>query len=357
MSRAIKFTVAFVITILWGCGETQKPDYLEFKTSKTLIFKEVGIPNLFRSPADLVLNQDLILVYDFQLEWFFHAFTAKDYSHIGSLIRRGRGPEEEVFIAPYFKLIGKDTLLYQNHNSVKLGRIEMEAEGVDLSVLNEFNLPTEIQGNLDFFKLDTLLLSSVSEMPVTKDFQVFCTKTGELFEEGATSPGSKSRANDEWGSSLSGKLTSLRPDKKKFASVFYSFPIVRIYDATNMDLLRELHISSGSSNDKGDVSDGQQPNPESGSLSYYWRIRTTDEFIFALFSGATPSEVEIEGFTPSHSDVASKIHVWDWDGNPVMKLELERPVFSFDVTPDNEQIIALSIVDVETLLVADIPWD
>jgi hypothetical protein len=34
-----------------------------------------------------------------------------------------------------------------------------------------------------------------------------------------------------------------------------------------------------------------------------------------------------------------------------------RPVFSFDVTPDNKKIIASSIVDVNMLFAAEIPWD
>jgi hypothetical protein len=60
---------------------------------------------------------------------------------------------------------------------------------------------------------------------------------------------------------------------------------------------------------------------------------------------------------PGVVDFSDEIHIWKWDGTPVMKLKLNRAVFSFDVTPDNKKIIASSIVDVNILFAAEIPWD
>jgi len=64
-----------------------------------------------------------------------------------------------------------------------------------------------------------------------------------------------------------------------------------------------------------------------------------------------------DGGTVKYADVANEIHVWDWEGNPILKLILDRSIFSFDVTPDNKQLIALSIEDVDKLFLGWIPWD
>jgi hypothetical protein len=80
-------------------------------------------------------------------------------------------------------------------------------------------------------------------------------------------------------------------------------------------------------------------------------------YIYALYGGFSVADYFKEGETPHVFDWSGEIHIWKWDGTPVMKLILDRPVFAFDVTPDNKKIIATSVVDVDKLFEAEIPWD
>jgi hypothetical protein len=97
--------------------------------------------------------------------------------------------------------------------------------------------------------------------------------------------------------------------------------------------------------------------PSKSLINYYHRIKSTDEYIYALYGGFSVNDHFKEGEEPYVFDWSKEIHIWKWDGTPVMKLILDRPVFAFDVTPDNKKIIATSLVNVDKLFEAVIPWD
>ena len=94
-----------------------------------------------------------------------------------------------------------------------------------------------------------------------------------------------------------------------------------------------------------------------GLTNYHFRVKSTNDYIYTLYSGRTHEDATTEGGGPGLGDLTSEIHVWKWDGSPVMKLKLERPVFTFEVSPDNKYIFAASIVDTNRLFQAEIPWD
>lgn len=60
-------------------------------------------------------------------------------------------------------------------------------------------------------------------------------------------------------------------------------------------------------------------------------ISVNEKYIYALHSGEKYSQ-SIDG--------SNKIYVFDWDGNPIKELNLDRTVSIISVSPDNSKIIA-----------------
>ncbi len=341
-----------------GCNMQTETDYTEFLSVKKIHFDEYNIPAKLGMPVDMVVHNDFVIVLDAKTDRFFHVFATDRFNYLGNAIRQGRGPNEEIYIGSYFKNYGNDKILYQSVDAVKIAKIELSNEGLDLEVVDQYELPESSRMDTDFFKINDHLFSSMSTSPrpASKDYFVICTQTGETFEWGELIPLTEKNVNSNLLPMIKQKFTTVNLEDKLIASVFHMLPMLRIYCFETEKLLTELQMTDASKNEKILLKD---PNLKRGDelINYYYRIKSTNDFIYALYAGISVSEYYKEGEMPQYTDFSDEIHIWKWDGTPVMKLELDRPIFSFEVTHDNKKIVATSVDDVDKLFEAEIPWD
>ncbi len=356
MRRTLSITSVIVILLIGGCQTSSKKDFIEFPSSRAISFKEVSIPEVLVFPGEIIIQNDMLIVLDMHSDWFFKFFSLPDLAYLGSLVRQGRGPEEEIEISPFFRTYEKEAILYQGANSVKISRIKSSHNGLGLEVMEEYELPASMNEDTDIFLLNGNLYSSFSYMPSTRDFHGYCLATGQTFEWGALFPLKTTGVPDQHIPMLFQKTTTVKPDRQLLAIVYGLLPIIRIYSAESGNLLAEKLLADPSKNALI-MQDYTAGKTHKGLINYHFRVKSTNDYIYTLYSGQSPMHFLTEGGGPGMIDLASEIHIWKWDGTPVMKLELERPVFSFDVTPDNKTIIASSIVDVDRFFRAEIPWD
>lgn len=60
----------------------------------------------------------------------------------------------------------------------------------------------------------------------------------------------------------------------------------------------------------------------------YWQVDATERYVYALFCGCLPGE----------GNMPQSLHVFDWNGNFVAELGLDRQVTSLDVTDDDRAL-------------------
>jgi len=347
MKKVISGFVLIIMLAFGGCKPHSNREIVVFPTHQKATLSEISIPDVLAMPQNIVILCDNIIIHDALTDWVFKVFSKENFEFKGNLIRRGRGPMEEVDVPYLFRSFGKDAFLFKGTNAIKVANIQEDAGGLHLNIMNEFVLPAAMLSELDFFLLNNKLCSSISIKSPEKDFRCFHFNTDSVFEWGEYIPVSKP-ALPPYQIFYLAKFTTVHPDGSRLAVVYQNLPILRIYCTESGKVLHQLYMADGSKNEEL----LQRNLFESGFLTYYWKIKSTGEYIYGLYRGAELSFEE--GQIP---DFASKIHIWKWDGTPVMSLELNRPIFSFDITPDNKQIIALSIVDVEKLFVTEIPWN
>ena len=354
--RKIWFVAVILAILLFsGCQPESKNEITEFPVLKTIGFKEISVPDILAIPGEIIVQNEKVIVLDLETDWFFKVFSMESFDFLGSIIRKGRGPEEEVMISPYFRAYGDDAFLFQGAGTVKIGKVRTSQDGLAFDLTEKYELPVEMYDDTDFFLINGKLCSSISYQPLVKDFRGFCLETGELFQWGEMLPLNKP-VSDPGVPFVLEKLTTIKPDGQRLATVYGKLPTVRIYYPEDGRLLSEMQVTHSSKN-KEILLDNSSDYIRDGLINYYFRIKSTNDYIYALYQGQPVVEFSLEGGVPKYQDVASELHIWDWNGNPILNLKFERSVFSFDVTPDNKQIIALSIVDVDKLFVSEIPWD
>lgn len=339
-----------------ACNRPTATNYADFMTTKNIQLDEHNISALLGMPGDMVVVNDLIIVLDFLTDRFFHVFLQDNYNYIGSFIRKGRGPGEETFIHPFFKVHTNDKFYYQSADDLKMTKIKRDNDSLDIIIHERYNLPESLLNDVDFLLVDELIFSSAGQRAASKDYFVLNTETGALSEWGESIPLSDKKVNPNLIPMINQKLTTINSNNKLIASVFNMLPILRIYSLENEKLINEMQMSDASNNREIILTD-QVQNRSKEVINYYQRIKSTDDYIYALYSGFPVAGYFKEDEMPHVFDYSREIHIWKWDGTPVMKLKLDRPVFSFDITPDNKKIIATSVVDVDKLFEAEIPWD
>jgi hypothetical protein len=350
--------IILTVLVLNACT-SRSVDYskiTEFNTVKEIEFEEHSVAVLLGMPMDMLIMNDLVIILDGQTDRFFHALSIEDYSHMGSFIRRGRGPGEEEAIAPYIKAYEGNQLLYQTMHDLKAAKVTKTDSSIDIVIHNTFDLPESLRMGSDFFLVNDVIFNSNSLHPNSKDYLVFNKETRKVSEWGESPPVSEMKISPELLATHNSKLTTFNLKEDRIASVFHSLPLLRIYSLENEKLIVE-HSMADPSHNLNTISSGQILPGDKGLVNYYQRIKSTDDYIYALYAGFSVADHYKEGEVPHIFDWSGELHIWKWDGTPVMKLILDRPVFAFDVTPDNRKIIATSVVDVDNLFVAEIPWN
>ncbi len=348
MKKVISAIAIFSVLLFLGCNRHSKNDIVVFPSSKKVTLNVVDIPHVLARPINLIILNDKIIINDLLTEWILKIFSSESYEFKGDLIRRGRGPMEETGISEHFRSYGNEAFLYKSTGTVKVAKIDSSNGDLDHVVIDEFALPPDMYSDDDFFLLNDKIYSSITFQPTTRDFRCFDITTNIPYEWGELLPLQRPKSLHPNDIFYLAKFTTVNPDHNLLAVVYQNFPILRIYCTKSGQVLSQQHMADGSNN----IKFFKRNSFEEGFLTYYWRIKSTKEYIYALYPG-TGLSWEDENIP----DLATVIHIWKWDGTPVMKLELDRPIFSFDVTPDNKQLIASSIVDVDKLFVAEIPWN
>ncbi len=341
--RVLPIVFLFSIVLLGSCHSPSKTEFIEFPVSKTLTLEEFDVSDMLAIPGEITIYKDMVVVWNQETDWFFKIYSLENFDYLGSLIRRGRGPEEEIEISPFIKTIGEDTILYQGSSTVNKARILKLQEDLYLEVLEEYTLPDEMYDDTDIFMVNNNLYASYGMRHFTRDFQGFSPQTGKLFEGGDMLPLNKPQFFSPDELFVLTKHTTVKPDNKYLATAYALLPVIRIYDAESGQLYSEMYMADASKNKQ--ILTNDSPIKE-GLINYYFRIKSTNEFIYALYSGKLAGLPEF-----------SEIHIWDWEGNPILHLELEKPFISFDVTADNRFIVASSLFETDKLFRAEIPWD
>ena len=291
----------FLILIVLGsnaCNSqtAQYADISDFMNEKNIQFDDHKVSVLLGMPMEIMTMNDMVIILDGQTDKSFHILSIEDFSHLGSFIRRGRGPGEELFIYPAFKKYGYDKILYQSEYDLKLARVIMSDDSLDIVILEKIELPMHLSAGADFTLVNGNIFNSFGYPPASKDYYVLNLKTGKVSEWGESLPlTDKNVHRHSWIMGQHSKLTTVSIKQNLIASVFTILPMLRIYSLEKEELIVEL-IMSDVSNNVEIMTTGQELSDGTGLINYYHRIKSTDDYIYALYSGISIDYQEREPY-------------------------------------------------------------
>lgn len=306
---------------------TSIQETVKFPIVRSMVSTSVPIPPIVMAvrPGIVITGQYLVLI-DQACDNIFNLFKLPECDYLGGFGKTGRGPNE-------FGTIDSKSA-YRTQKGINLfgvytGLIEIGLKEFQKGKKIELNNPIKYSFNLQYLN-DPICISDtlICGIPYPKSITTTIDKEYIRYN-------SRSNVSDFFGeypklyplkySSLYWMIflrkTCVRPDNKKFASFYSNVKLIRIY---NSDFILEKEILMETQPDLLDGV-GIRSNP----VRYYNIAKATDKFIYAI--------CESELLHNLYNNLPT-LEIWDWDGNPIAKIKLDRPVAAFDITEDDSRV-------------------
>ena len=329
MLKPIKTSVFLFAAIccLVSCGTRgEKKTHSYFGSVYNLEGRNAGITEHYKSCRIRVYDSLYILIDTPDDSHQIHIYN-KDFQYILSSGRTGRGPGE--IVNPLFGPLNIDDGIIWY---LDMGRRELLKFPVDSILSNPGFLPHEsVPVPQDIFVMVQYTpfkdgLISFSDI-YSRNFLIsFFNREGDIID----SLGIKKReefdnlniSRDQF---IVPYLYDMHPDGELYAIAYQFSDIISVVDSKG----EIVAFSRGP--DGIDQAPDQAVNPE---ITTYADLRCDENYIYALYRGKEHDEEKSSGI----------LHVFDWIGNPVAKINLDQPVHSFTIDNHLGRIVTFSPV-------------
>ncbi|MDD6890674.1 MAG: BF3164 family lipoprotein [Bacteroidales bacterium] len=330
--------IAFGMSLFISCTHKENVTTIEqFPKVEKLIHEEITTPPVLYAPTGLLLLDSAVIIQDLKADTIFQVFKFPSFTHIGGFIKRGGGPDEEMFVDPFMQRLGNNQFMFRNLTGVKM--LEYDPSNTSIRTVKNIKFDTSLTDLFHVFPLNNHLIGVRMDKATPKEFVSYDPQTQNVNDFGDSYPvmDENIKIADENKIQLFAKANTVKPDGSTFACVYDKFPILRIYSNTGV-LKKEIRLANNQRFPFALIKQEPSLDDVNEMMQDYRMIKATNRFIYALYIGQKNKDI-----SPGLNDFSNIIHVWDWDGNPVMELRLDEKIFTFDVAPDDAFLICSSL--------------
>jgi hypothetical protein len=316
----------------YSLDSSEFPDVIPLESKVVKLSEDLFIPSAVASSAKY------LVVVDNTRENILKVFNLPELSHAFNFGNTGGGPNDFAMVDPSTAFFNKGKFEIQDNNKLKTFEVFRDSMVlVNTRVLPILGNPINRLSRLNdsIYVADNAMDDELAELiKINIDNQEIVQRFGEYPETELefSNPEQKYFAF----------VKDIVSDEQKgvFATFYFTFNRFKIYDQ-NCSLIKEVRIES---QDNRDYSiDSPKDN-----LVYHAGLLNYESYIYALSVMKTKNDVEsdIEGYKP-------KLVVWDWEGNPVARYQLDQPLISFTIS--NGKVYGFGMRSLNEVYVYDLP--
>lgn len=343
---------AFLIIILLIACKQKVPENCivinEFPIEKIVALDSMKVEPVLFFVGDMILTDSLLITIDLKNDVFFQYFAWPGLTYCGSSTIKGNGPKDEIAILPALQNIGSNSFAYRTIQNVKVATYNSLSQ--DLEVKQKLPVPECFTYVLNTCLIGNELIGYGIQQKSESEYIKWNFSNKSQSNFGPDYPHVDFQVNEDKKNILFSKSLAVRRDGKLYAALYDKFPLLRIYNAEGSVIVETSY-------------ENHQPKPVSynnpngtntaGTLVNYLKIKVTDNYIYGLYVGKTHEELQEFG-KEAIADYGREIHIWDWNGTPVARLSLDKPVSNFAVSQDDSCLLFYSTLYDNQLYTLDI---
>lgn len=323
--------VAVLLGVAPACERAPEPP------SPTLTGEVIATGDFLDQPGQMEVADDRLVVLDRSAPRV-HVFDLTG-AHLGSFGQNGEGPGE-YRSAVHVQRDARDSRGVWIFDRT-LGRMTRLRFGrgplPEMKEMVSLNAGTGVFLHPAWLDDTTLVVSAIS--PTYSDGRLLLTNRAggatRMIGKPPRHPGSAAVPTTVLQHAYEGPLT-VRPDRSRFALATRQADRVEIFRANGAQLA-EVVGSTGflPEFEVRERAEGVSMATGNDLRAGYVGLASTDEHIYALFSGQLRSEAGANTF------FGREVHVFDWSGKKVGQIELDEIAAAIAVTPDGRQMFAI----------------
>lgn len=318
----------------------------DFPKEISLSSEELEISSVLLKISRIEVIDSFFVVYQKRSDTIFSIFQLPDLKHLYSFGKKGNGPYEfNLAFATTFKSVhGSESAFAMGNkmNNVQYYKVN--------DLLNNNSTPYKIAKlppKLNGFRAITYLGDSlIFGAPYgTNDMDLFKYNTNDkLLEMFIEYPDDYPYMDNDAKRRLYGCYMAVKPDNTEFARTYANMGKIELYYANDNDpfvisyknfppLRENLKLSKSS---KVQNSNGEEK-------IFSWGIRANNRYIYVqvfdeVYTKVAGSGGPLQSFVP-------QIHVFDWKGNPIAKLQLDSNFIVFDIDSEGKYLYTSSVFE------------
>lgn len=295
-----------------------------FEKELSLRAKMFEFDSLVMAPLGIRHIDSFLLFKHHTGQYFFSIYNLHTNKFIGRFLQNGRGPNEFTNLAYWDEdiLLNNERWLYMSDinlkKTIKFNLTNyLKTGGIHIETLNQHK---DLQMKTHIINDSTFLAYMFTQN--RNDVRVFYRKYFSTSDKQEEVNLTVKNINDFDEFNKLGGPEQIREDKKKMAKAMTFLNLIYIFDLeepkNNLTLSPkgQRHVSL-----RELVQTGSRQN-----TMFYLDVRTTQEYIFALFLNQILEEWQ-------RKPIDIEIHVFDWNGTPLYKLHIDEHLVNFCIDP------------------------
>lgn len=315
-------SLTLLISLWSSCSKRDTiKTFTQFPISSKLENESISIPPILTYVEFMTCNSKHLITLNTKREKIFQVFTLPDLEFVNEFGEKGPGPNE-------FGLVMKFGRFNENFYIIDYSSLKVVNIADSLNLIFQKKLPGKLISLNEFVLLnDTLFIGTSTNELIKKEMFRYSYNSFNL-EEFSEYPSLDAELhNHKIRFELFLKRLSINNKLDRLAVLYSKYPILKIYNTKSLNLEKELMYDCRINQTFEFNGSGLETE---NTYIFYKEIFTSDKFIYGLYIGRTPFQIDNE-----YENMKTSIHVWDWNANPVANYDLDLPIFKFIVYNDS----------------------
>lgn len=330
-----------IFCVCMGCQQNVSRGYLtyqEFPNSFSCNSSEIPLDTvLFRYPFRIKVMDEKAVVLDLHNpDYYYHLFSYPDFKPLASFGRRGNSPQE-MLSGESVLFISADSIYTLDANKSEIRRWGIDAEEQTVQLRDLIKLEGEVLRALDFARID----DSTFIIPDYSGKNRFCrvNNRGQIVSRQGRIPSTEIARDDiplpalaqAWRSFL-----SYNPRNNILAMVTQLGEVLEVYRLEDST----YHFVSMGPHGEPHFKIHREYAVPTGIMGFS-DVHVAEHYIYAVFHGQSFKDIRMQG--SSAVDGGKFVYVFDLEGVPVCKYDLDRSVYAIYLDELRGKFIALDV--------------
>ncbi len=324
-----------LVEILPQCSNYSKVINIKDAILMPTSLDSMSIKPILLKPMKMVSLDSLIIILDNSSDTLFRIFNYKDLKYLGWFGKKGRGPRE--FLGLNATAVRPSPEGIQIADMRRIYFISLPKINFNNNYIlhKQVLIPSKLLAFNNMFVLDSNKIFGICRSKnAPRSIDYFDIRTSDIGSI-VNYPEFIKDVPNELLRSVFDLILDVNPNHINFAIIYNFFPILRICNKSG-DILKEIVIKglpeqiifNGLGTREGNLLYG---------INYYSEIKVTKNYIYLLYSPRKGERISEHEFIMK-SIHPMEFHIFDWEGNCVGRILLNRAVSSYTPTADDSYL-------------------